>query len=259
MKTKKQKTDTKKKLSKKSILSLIVILLIFAAVTIAMIPLIRLLSSENGQQIIIEKMQSFGIFAPLLFVLLQVLQVVIAVIPGGPVPIIGGILFGQWGGLFLSLAGFFLGTVLVYYLVQWIGRPLVDRFVSESHFKKFDFLLDGKRTELLIFLVFLLPGLPKDALTYLVSFNPKIKPMYLFILTTLGRTPATVLTVFMGKSLWEGNYMLTIILAAVILCLAIAGFFIKRKVDRRAERKHKTHTDTTCVPEKRTKKQEKGI
>ena len=81
MKTKKQKTDTKKKLSKKTIISFVVILLIFAAVTIAMIPLMRLLSSENGQQIIIEKMQSFGIFAPLLFVLLQVLQVVIAVIP----------------------------------------------------------------------------------------------------------------------------------------------------------------------------------
>ena len=229
MKNKTSKKTSDKKISRKTIFSLIAVVVVFAVVSVAMLPLIHLLSSEHGQQVIIDKMQSFGIFAPLLFVLLQVLQVVIAVIPGGPVPIIGGILFGQWGGLFLSLAGFFLGTVLVYYLVQWIGRPLVDRFVSESHFKKFDFLLDGKRTELLIFLVFLLPGLPKDALTYLVSFNPKIKPMYLFFLTTLGRTPATVLTVFMGKSLWEGNYILTIVLAGVIVLLAAAGIFIKRK------------------------------
>ena len=101
--------------------------------------------------------------------------------------------------------------------------------------------------------MFLLPGLPKDALTYLVSFNPKIKPMYLFILTTLGRTPATVLTVFMGKSLWEGNYGRAILLAAVILLLAVAGFFIKRKVDKRAERKHKAHVDATIESEKKTK------
>lgn len=141
MKNEKQKNTNEKRLSRKTIISLVAVVLVFAAVSVAMIPLIRLLSSEHGQEIIIEKMQSFGIFAPLLFVLLQVLQVVVAVIPGGPVPIIGGILFGQWGGLFLSLAGFFLGTVLVYYLVQWIGRPLVDRFVPESHFKKFDFLL----------------------------------------------------------------------------------------------------------------------
>ena len=245
MKNEKQKNTNEKRLSRKTIISLVAVVLVFAAVSVAMIPLIRLLSSEHGQEIIIEKMQSFGIFAPLLFVLLQVLQVVVAVIPGGPVPIIGGILFGQWGGLFLSLAGFFLGTVLVYYLVQWIGRPLVDRFVPESHFKKFDFLLEGKRTELLIFLVFLLPGLPKDALTYLVSFNPRIKPLYLFILTTLGRTPATVLTVFMGKSLWEGNFTLEIVLAAIIVVLAVAGIFIKRKVDKRAERKHKLHENTS--------------
>ena len=123
-------------------------------------------------------------------------------------------------------------------------RCFFGRFVSESHFKKFDFLLDGKRTELLIFLVFLLPGLPKDALTYLVSFNPKIKPMYLFFLTTLGRTPATVLTVFMGKSLWEGNYILTIVLAGVIVLLAAAGIFIKRKVDKRAAQKHQLSDET---------------
>lgn len=109
MKNEKQKNTNEKRLSRKTIISLVAVVLVFAAVSVAMIPLIRLLSSEHGQEIIIEKMQSFGIFAPLLFVLLQVLQVVVAVIPGGPVPIIGGILFGQWGGLFLSLAGFFFG------------------------------------------------------------------------------------------------------------------------------------------------------
>lgn len=90
MKNEKQKNTNEKRLSRKTIISLVAVVLVFAAVSVAMIPLIRLLSSEHGQEIIIEKMQSFGIFAPLLFVLLQVLQVVVAVIPGGPVPIIGG-------------------------------------------------------------------------------------------------------------------------------------------------------------------------
>ena len=81
------------KFSKKSIWMAIAVVLICVAVSVAMIPLIRLLSSEAGQQLIVQKMESFGIFVPLLFVLLQVIQVVIAVIPGGPVPIIGGVLF----------------------------------------------------------------------------------------------------------------------------------------------------------------------
>lgn len=233
------KKNTKRTVSWRTILMLLAIAAVCIAACVAMLPLIRLLSSDEGQAVIIEKMQDFGIFAPLLFVLLQVVQVVIAVIPGGPVPMIGGVLFGEWGALALSLAGFFLGTVLVYYLVQWIGKPLVDRFVSEKHFQKFDFLLEGKRTELLIFLVFLLPGLPKDVLTYLVSFNFRIKPMHLFLLTTLGRTPATILTVFLGGSLWDGNYILTIVLTGVILLLAFAGWMIKKHVDKRAERKTK--------------------
>lgn len=228
-------------------LTVIIILVVLAAATIAVIPLARLLSTEAGQQIIIDKMQSFGVFAPLLFVLLQVLQVVVAFIPGGPVPIIGGILFGEWGALALCLAGFFLGTVLVYYLVQWIGHPLVDRFVSEKHFQKFDFLRKGKRLELFIFLVFLLPGLPKDVLTYLVSFNPKIKPMRLFFLTTIARTPATILTVFVGKSLWDGNYTLTIVLVAIMVVLAAIGLFAKKKIDKRAERKQQEKKKTTTM------------
>ena len=123
----------------------------------------------------------------------------------------------------------------MYYLVQWLGRPLVDRFVTEKHFQKFDFLMEGKRLEALVFLVFFLPGLPKDALTYLVSFNSKIKPMRLFILTTLGRTPATILTVYVGGNIWDGNFKAASILILVMVALAILGLWIKRYIDRRAE------------------------
>lgn len=235
----KTQLKSKKAFQWKLLLWLLGIFVVIAAVSVAMIPLIRLLSSETGQQLIVERMQQFGIFAPLLFVFLQVLQVVIAVIPGGPVPIIGGVLFGEWGALALCLAGFFLGTVLVYYLVQWIGRPLVDKFVSEKHFQKFQFLMEGKRLEWLIFLVFLLPGLPKDVLTYLVSFNSKVKPMHLFLLTTLGRTPATILTVFLGGSLGNGNYVAAFILVAVLILCAVGGIMIKRHVDKRAEKQKK--------------------
>ena len=123
MKNKTSKKTSDKKISRKTIFGLIAVVVVFAVVSVAMLPLIHLLSSEHGQQVIIDKMQSFGIFAPLLFVLLQVLQVVIAVIPGGPVPIIGGILFGQWGGLFsVPCRIFYWERFLVYYLVQWIGQ-----------------------------------------------------------------------------------------------------------------------------------------
>ena len=190
----------------------IAVVLICVAVSVAMIPLIRLLSSEAGQQLIVQKMESFGIFAPLLFVLLQVIQVVIAVIPGGPVPIIGGVLFGEWWvrwhfvwrGSFWEL----------YWCTIWCSGSENRWWIvsyQKSIFRSSTFLKNGKRLELIVFLVFLLPGLPKDALTYLVSFDSKIKPLHLFLLTTLGRAPATALTIFAGKNLWDGNYKMALI------------------------------------------------
>ena len=179
------------------ILAAVILAVVFCVTSIAMIPLIRLLSSEEGQAIILQKMQTFGIFAPILFVLLQVAQVVIAVIPGGPVPIIGGLLFGEGIGLLLSMVGFFFGTVIVYYLVQKFGRPIVSLFVSEDKMQKYAYLATEKKLEVLVFALFLLPGLPKDALTYIVSFNTKIKPMRLFVLTTLAILPSAALSVFL--------------------------------------------------------------
>ena len=182
--------------------------------------------------IILQKMQTFGIFAPILFVLLQVAQVVIAVIPGGPVPIIGGLLFGEGIGLLLSMVGFFFGTVIVYYLVQKFGRPIVSLFVSEDKMQKYAYLATEKKLEVLVFALFLLPGLPKDALTYIVSFNTKIKPMRLFVLTTLARLPSAALSVFLGGSIWKGRYWLAVCFLFAMLLLGICGYFIKKKCEK---------------------------
>ena len=213
------------------ILAAVILAVVFCVTSIAMIPLIRLLSSEEGQAIILQKMQTFGIFAPILFVLLQVAQVVIAVIPGGPVPIIGGLLFGEGIGLLLSMVGFFFGTVIVYYLVQKFCLPIVSLFVSEDKMQKYAYLATEKKLEVLVFALFLLPGLPKDALTYIVSFNTKIKPMRLFVLTTLARLPSAALSVFLGGSIWKGRYWLAVCFLFAMLLLGICGYFIKKKWD----------------------------
>ena len=153
------------------ILSGVIFLVLVVAVTILMIPVMRLMMQEGGKEQLIEKIQSYGIFAPLLFVLLQVIQIVVAFIPGGPIPMIGGAVFGMVPGILLSLAGSFLGTAIVYYLVQWIGRPLLNLFVKEEHLERFSFLTNRRKMERIVFLLFLCPGLPKDALTYIVAFN----------------------------------------------------------------------------------------
>lgn len=211
----------------KMILSGVVFLVLVVAVTILMIPVMRLMMQEGGKEQLIEKIQSYGIFAPLLFVLLQVIQIVVAFIPGGPIPMIGGAVFGMVPGILLSLAGSFLGTAIVYYLVQWIGRPLLNLFVKEEHLERFSFLTNRRKMERIVFLLFLCPGLPKDALTYIVAFNKTIPPLPLFFLTTIARFPAMALTVKMGSSLWEGNWKMTALVVGILILIAVAGGLIR--------------------------------
>ncbi len=224
-----QSVQTAKKRTRWSILfSAGLLLLVLLIVSILMIPVGKLMLQEGGKEQIIEKIQSFGIFAPLLFVLLQVVQIVVAFIPGGPVPMIGGAVFGTVPGILLSLAGSFLGTALVYYLVQWIGRPLLELFVKEEHLKRFAFLQNRRKMERIVFLLFLCPGLPKDALTYIVAFNKTIPPLPLFFLTTIARLPAMALTVKMGSSLWTGNWKMVALVAGIMAVVAGLGVLIQQ-------------------------------
>lgn len=117
-----RETAHKNRIHWKSLLLITAVILLLLAIGIAMIPLMRFLSTADGQAVVVEKMHDFNILAPLIFVALQVIQVVIAVIPGGPFPVIGGMLFGEVGALALCLAGFF----------SWYGSGLLSGVVDRQ-------------------------------------------------------------------------------------------------------------------------------
>lgn len=156
-------------------------------------------------------------------------QIVIAVIPGGPLEITGGFLFGGWLGTLLTVTGAFLGTLLVYTMVRKFGRPLVNLFVSEENFKKFSILEDEDRLEFWVFVLFLIPGIPKDLLTYIVPLT-KIQGRQFLLLSTLARFPALMSSVLIGDSLYDRRYGLCIALACVSAVLVFAGFQIKKHI-----------------------------
>jgi len=187
----------------------------------------------QGDEAFENELESMGAWGPLVFLLLQILQIVIAFIPGEPFPAIGAVLFGEDFALFLCLLGCFLGTVIVYFLVQRFGKSFVAHFVPERYYAKYNDLLNGKNLYLIIFIVFLLPGLPKDVLTYLVAFHPALKKGRFFLLTTLGRAPAIAMTIYLGKSLWSGKLGSAIAITLALIVLFALGVFAKRLIERR--------------------------
>jgi len=179
------------------------------------------------------------------FILLQVFQVVAAPIPGEVTGFLGGYLYGPGVGVALSTIGLTLGSYLAFSLSRFFGRPLTDRFVDAKTMERFDYLLHHKGA-FLIFLLFLIPGFPKDYLCYILGLGHLTTLEFLAIATT-GRLLGTTLLTLGGTFLRNHQYYRFFMLsgaAVVIVFLTIAyrdrlESFLKSLHDRYTRRPKK--------------------
>lgn len=176
-------------------------------------PLTRLLSSRDE---LVSLMNSLGPWAPLLYIALQILQVVVAPIPGQIVGGVGGFLFGHWGILWTTI-GSFIGFWLVFLIARKFGRPLLEKIFKKSVIDKFDFIINAKGAALIIFAIFLLPGFPDDVVCYLAGLT-QLSMKKLMLVSILGRFPTIVLTNYIGMGA-GGNIGLVVALSLVAVLI----------------------------------------
>ena len=170
-----------------------------------------------------KTISSYGAYAPLAFILLQVLQIVIAPIPGGAVEFLGGVLFGVKAGFIYSMIGLTLGSWLAFSLARIFEKVAVEKFVSKQTRKKFDYLVEHQGA-ILSFILFLIPGFPKDALCYILGLTPMHLGIFLTI-STIGRIPGTLMATLQGAKAFEHQYVLFLILLG-LSTLVIIIFYI---------------------------------
>ncbi len=147
---------------------------------------------------------SFGAYSPLAYILLQILQVIIAPIPGGAIEFLGGYLFGAKVGFIYSMIGLFLGSSTAFGLARIFEKIAVEKFVSEETRKKFDYLIEHEGV-ILSFILFLLPGFPKDALCYILGLTPMHLGIFL-VISTVGRVPGTLIACLQGGKAFDHQY-----------------------------------------------------
>ena len=147
---------------------------------------------------------SFGAYSPLAYILLQIIQVIIAPIPGGAIEFLGGYLFGVKAGFIYSTIGLMLGSWAAFSLARIFEKIAVEKFVSEQTRKKFDYLVEHEGV-ILSFILFLLPGFPKDALCYILGLTPMHLGIFL-IISTIGRIPGTLVATLQGAKAFEHQY-----------------------------------------------------
>ena len=184
--------------------------------------------------------EGHGLWAPLAYAALVFLQVVVAVIPGEPLEISGGYAFGALRGSVLCLLGGVLGSVAVFALVRRFGRELVEIFFPREKLEKLKFLQSSPKRDALFWLIFTVPGTPKDLLCYFAGLTDLSWGKWL-LLCTVGRLPSVLTSTIGGSALGVKDYQFAILVFAVTLAVSGVGLLIYRAICRRHERKQQEH------------------
>lgn len=174
-------------------------------------------------------LQRWGKWAPLITIGLHALQVLTAPVPGTAIDAVNGLLFGPWLGTLYSMIGLMIGSVMAMGLARRFGRPIVERFVSPASIERIDKLVE-RRGSLVIFLIFLFPFLPDDAVCFLAGLTP-IPLLELVFLALAGRFPGIFVANLLGSQadtlqLWQW------IIVGVFFIL-VAGFAWRYRVEIR--------------------------
>src|SRR5256886_8353129 len=181
-----------------------------------------------------ETVTSWGWMAPLVFIAIQALQVIISPIPGEITGPVGGALFGTWLGLLYSTIGLTLGTLFCFWVGRKWGEPLVRPWLSEHHWNRMNFVLEAEGA-IICFVLYLIPGFPKDIISYLFGISPM--PFWLFaVVSTIGRLPGTVISSYFGAHVAEHQYIYAIAFLAIVIAGCLPLYYYR---DHLLKRLHK--------------------
>jgi uncharacterized membrane protein YdjX (TVP38/TMEM64 family) len=173
---------------------------------------------------------SFGPLGFIGFILLQVAQVVAAPIPGEVTGLLGGFLYGPVLGVALSTVGLTIGSYIAFALARTFGRPFVDRFVDKRVMRRFDYLLHHKGA-FLVFLLFLIPGFPKDYLCYILGLG-HLTTMEFLVIGGTGRLFGTILLTLGGDYIRHHEYMKFFVLVGAAIVVVFIAMVYREKLER---------------------------
>lgn len=220
-----------------SILSFLILIAFFVIVSITVgKPLIEKLENPDEFRSWVDTHHLWGRLA---FIGMTVLQVVVAIIPGEPMEIGAGYAFGAWEGMLLCLIGVAAGSSIIYGFTKLFGVKMVEAFISREKINSLGFMKSAEKLNLIIFLAFLIPGTPKDVLTYFIGLTPM--KLHVFLgLTLIARIPSVISSTIGGDALGSQNYTMAIVVFLVTAVLSLLAFLVYRhhsqkQASRRAE------------------------
>lgn len=226
--------DRKKKIKIFKIILTVFVLMLFLGITIYLFPVMKNLSTTEGQIAFKERVESSGVWGLLSLFGLQVAQIFLIIIPGEPIEILAGMCYGGlWGTVFIMVSAFIITTV-IFLLVRRFGRKFVCEFCDEEKIKKIEnnkLFQNPNKIEMIMLILFLVPGTPKDLLVYIAGLLP-IKPVRFILISSFARFPSVITSTLAGENLAVGDWKMGVILYVGILLLVGVIIFVINKFDK---------------------------
>lgn len=222
----KKHSDIKKIL--KDLIPIIIFVVFLGILTLIFWPYISRLATEEGRARFKAWVDGLGFGGWLVTFGIQLLQIFVAFIPGEPVELMLGYVWGPFLGTLTCFLGVFIGTLCIYALVKKLGTRFIQRTVGTQDLTKYKFLSDKNRVELTVFILFFIPGTPKDALTYIAPIAP-IHPVKYLLIATFARFPSIITSTILGDSIAEGKYLTATIVFLITALISVFGIVFGNK------------------------------
>lgn len=228
----KGKTGIKTKIFK--IALIVIVLAVIIGLIIYLLPVMKGISTREGQEAFKEHISNMGIVGYLLLFGLQFAQIFLIILPGEPIELLAGMCYGGWGGfLFITISAGIIST-LVFLAVRKFGRKFVYGFCNKEKIKKIEnskLFKNPRKIEYIMIILFIIPGTPKDLLVYLAGLLP-IHPVRFILISTFARFPSVISSTFAGSSVVRGNWKFAILIYGLTFLLVAIILFIINKLDK---------------------------
>ena len=220
---------------KRKIFSIVSIVVVAALASLITLFVWRWLAdfSKDGFR---EYISSFGAWGWIVLLLLQILQVFVALIPGELLETAAGYAFGPFLGTVICYLGVAIGSAIIFFLTRRFGTKLVEVFVTREKINELRFINTESKRNTFIFIVYFIPGTPKDLITYFVGLT-NIKFLSFLIISLVARVPSVLSSTFGGHLLGEGEYMGAILLYAITGVLSLAGLIVYNSIIKKRNSK----------------------
>ena len=208
-------------------ISAALILLVLVVIFVG-IPLLRFIREPERFRLWVDER---GFWGKLAFIGMVVMKVVVAVIPGEPFELAAGYAFGVWEGLFLCMTGITIGSMIVFSLVRRFGVSIIRVFFSQERIDGMKLLHTSKKGNIILSIVYIVPGTPKDFLNYCAGLTTIKLPTWLLV-CSIGRIPSIITSTISGDAFVQKRYLFGIIIYVITFVVGLIGVLVYNKVTK---------------------------